>query len=74
MHQLWSTEIGSFAISDAERQRLWDRRQELEGGYAQVEVMELSEGRGVPRVGVFVGMHPGKGSQEALEVLAAREL
>ena len=67
-------EIGSFAVPDTERQWLWQHRQELAGGYAQIQAMELSEARGVPRAGVFLAMHPGKGAQAAVEALALREI
>lgn len=67
-------EVGSFAISDAERLWLWQNRSELTGGYAQVQAMELSEARGVPRAGIFLAMHPAKGSEESVRVLAAREV
>ena len=67
-------EIGSFAISDQERAWLWQNRKLLDGAYAKVRAMEMTEARGVPRAGVFTGMHQSKGSQAAVELLASREL
>jgi len=62
-------EVGSFAISDAERQFIWDHRAELEGGVAQVNALALTE-RGVPRAGVFQSFHQDKGSDMALATLS----
>jgi hypothetical protein len=67
-------EIGSFAIPDAERGWLWQNRSQLTGGFAQVQAMELSEARGVPRAGVFLAMHPSKGSESSVRLLATREV
>ena len=67
-------EIGSFAISDAERSWLWQNRPQLTGGFAQVQAMELSPSRGVPRAGVFLAMHPSKGSESSVRLLATREV
>jgi hypothetical protein len=36
--------------------------------------MEFTEARGVPRAGVFVGMHPSKGSEISLQTVAKREI
>ena len=67
-------ESGSFAVPDSERAWLWQHRQELAGGVAQIQAMELSADRGVPRAGVFLAMHPGKGSEASLRLLATREV
>ena len=63
-------EVGSFAISDAERQWIWDHRSELVGAVAKVSVMEKTPA-GAPRAGVFHGWHGdprygGMGSEMAL--------
>jgi hypothetical protein len=65
-------EVGSFAISDAERQWIWDHREELVGAVAKVQVMAMTD-FGRPRAGTFVGWHPdprygGIGSEMALQM------
>jgi hypothetical protein len=65
-------EVGSFAISDAERQWIWDHRKELIGAVAKVQVMAMTD-FGKPRAGTFVGWHPdprygGTGSEMALQM------
>lgn len=67
-------EVGSFAISDAERQWIWDHREELIGAVAKVQVMAMTT-NGSPRAGVFHGWHPdprygGIGSEMALQMCA----
>jgi len=63
-------EIGSLAIPDAQRQWIWDHRDELQGAVARVSVTDMtSDGRA--RAGVFHGWHPdprygGVGSEMAL--------
>jgi len=49
-------EVGSFAVPDAQRQWIWDHREELKGAVAKVSVMEKTE-TGAPRTGVFHGWH-----------------
>jgi hypothetical protein len=49
-------EVGSFAISDSERQWIWDHREELIGAVAKVSVMEKTA-TGAPRAGVFHSWH-----------------
>jgi ATP-dependent DNA ligase len=49
-------EVGSFAVPDAQRQWIWDHREELKGAVAKVSVMEKTE-TGAPRAGVFHGWH-----------------
>lgn len=67
-------EVGSFAISDAERSWIWQHREELVGAVAKVSVQEMSV-NGAPRAGVFHGWHPdprygGIGSEQALMMYA----
>lgn len=52
-------EIGSFAISDSERDWIWQNRGLLEGQTAEIRAQELTS-RGVLRAGVFVRWHPSK--------------
>jgi len=59
-------EIGSLAVSDDERRWMWIHRDDLVGETAVVKAMELTD-RGVPRAGVFLGLHPEKGSTHLLE-------
>lgn len=63
-------EVGSFELSDAERQWIWDHRHELKGQVIRVRALELTA-RGVPRAGVMTGFHPDKartGNRMYLEV------
>lgn len=65
-------EVGSFAVSNAERQWIWDHREELIGAVAKVQVMAMTDS-GKPRAGTFVGWHPdprygGIGSEMALQM------
>ena len=60
-------EVGSFHIPDAQRQWIWDHRSELDGCVAKVRVQEITT-RGVPRAGVFMGFHEGKGSEIGLQM------
>lgn len=67
-------EVGSFAITDAQRDWIWQHREELIGATAKISVMEISE-KGAPRAGVFHGWHPdprygGIGSEMALSMYA----
>jgi hypothetical protein len=43
-------EVGSFAVSDAERQWIWNHRDELIGAVAKVQVMAMTDA-GKPRAG-----------------------
>jgi ATP-dependent DNA ligase len=49
-------EVGSFTVPDAQRQWIWNHREELKGAVAKVSVMEKTEA-GMPRAGVFHGWH-----------------
>ena len=65
-------EVGSFAISDAERQWIYDHKDELIGAVAKVSVQEMTDA-GAPRAGIFHGWHPdprygGIGSEMALQM------
>jgi hypothetical protein len=70
------SELGSLAVSDAERQWIWDHRTQLEGqGVAKFEAMEITgAGAGAVRAGVFTGLHHAKGGEEALQAIAQHEL
>jgi hypothetical protein len=63
-------EVGSFAISDQERQWIWQNRDECIGAVAKLKTHGLSPGRGVPRAGVFLGWHEAKGNESALRMYA----
>jgi hypothetical protein len=62
-------EVGSFHVSDAQREWIWQHRDELAGTVAKVRVQEVTA-RGVPRAGVFMGFHEGKGSEAGLRMYA----
>lgn len=67
-------EVGSFAISDAERQWIYDHKDELIGAVAKISVQEMTQGN-KPRAGIFHGWHPdprygGIGSEMALQMYA----
>ncbi len=66
-------EVGSLSIPDDERQWIWDNREGLTGAIAKVRAMDITS-RGVPRAGVFLGFHSEKGSDEALALLASKEI
>jgi len=53
------SEVGSFQLSDEQRQWIWDRRDVLTGQIAEVRAMNVNE-RGAIRAGVFVRFHPSK--------------
>jgi hypothetical protein len=57
-------EVGSFAVTDDQRQWIWEHKELLKGSIAKVRVQELTE-RGVPRAGVFMAWHEGKGPTNA---------
>ena len=53
------SEVGSFQITDDQRQWIWDHRKFLEGQVAEVQAMEVTKA-GAVRAGVFVRFHPSK--------------
>jgi hypothetical protein len=57
-------EVGSFSITDQQRDWIWEHRDQLVGSIAKVRVQETTN-RLVPRAGVFVSWHEGKGPTEA---------
>lgn len=57
-------EVGSFAITDEQRDWIWQHRDLVHGATVKVRVQELTS-RGAPRAGVFMGFHEGKGNTEA---------
>lgn len=64
-------EVGSFAISDQQRNWIWQHRHDLNGSVAKVRAQEITDdGRGVPRAGVFCGFHADKGSEVGLTMYA----
>jgi hypothetical protein len=66
-------EVGSFGCTDEKRQWIWDHRDELPGAVVKVRVQEITK-RGVPRAGVFMDFHEGKGSTEAGLAMYAESL
>ena len=52
-------EVGSFTLTDQERQYLWENRESARGAVVRVRALELTT-RGVPRAGVMEGFHPDK--------------
>ena len=49
-------EVGSFRISDAQRDLIWQHREALPGQVAEIAAMELGDdGQGPPRAGVSCG-------------------
>jgi ATP-dependent DNA ligase len=68
------SELGSLAVSDAERQWIWDHRTQLEGrAVAKFEAMEITDA-GAVRAGVFNGLHHAKGNEAALQAIGLHEL
>jgi hypothetical protein len=68
------SELGSLAVSDAERQWIWNHRAQLEGhAVAKFEAMEITDA-GAVRAGVFTGLHQAKGDEGALQAIAQHEL
>jgi hypothetical protein len=61
--------VGSFSITDDQRQWLFDNRDLLVGQVAEIEAFALTEKRGVPRAGRFVRFHPSQ-SEAALLLYA----
>jgi ATP-dependent DNA ligase len=51
------SEIGSFQLSNGQRQWIWDHRDVLTGQVAEIKAMEIT-GSGAIRSGVFVRWHP----------------
>lgn len=66
-------EVGSLSLPDSQRQFLWDNREGLQGAVVRVRALGLTE-RGLPRAGVLEGLHPDKGSEQALAIAAASRL
>jgi hypothetical protein len=65
------SELGSLAISDSERQWIWDHRGDLEGqAVAKFEAMEITEA-GAVRAGIFTGLHQTKGSEDVLQLIGS---
>src|ERR1017187_2010984 len=58
--------IGSFSISDDQRDWIWENRDLLQGQVAEIEAFEMSPGRQVPRAGRFIRWHPSKSEQALL--------
>jgi ATP-dependent DNA ligase len=58
--------IGSFSISDDQRDWIWENRDLLQGQVAEIEAFEMSPGRQVPRAGRFIRWHPSKSEQGLL--------
>jgi hypothetical protein len=67
--------VRDLAVSDAERQWIWNHRTQLEGhAVAKFEAMEITDA-GAVRAGVFLGIHPNKCFDESvLPILARHEL
>jgi ATP-dependent DNA ligase len=68
------SEVGSFAISDTERQWMFDHREEIKGSIVRVRVMEKTK-QGAARAGTFEGFHPdprrgGIGAERGLQMYA----
>jgi hypothetical protein len=53
------SEIGSFQLTNAQRQWIWDHREALTGQIAEVRAMTVNES-GAIRAGVFVRFHPSR--------------
>jgi hypothetical protein len=53
------SEVGSFQLTNEQRQWIWDRRDVLTGQVAEVRAMDVNES-GAIRAGVFVRFHPSK--------------
>jgi hypothetical protein len=59
------SEIGSFQLTNEQRQWIWDYRDVLTGQIAEVRAMKVNES-GAIRAGVFVRFHPSKSEQGLL--------
>jgi ATP-dependent DNA ligase len=53
------SEVGSFQLTNDQRQWIWDHRDVLTGQIAEVRAMDLNES-GAIRAGVFVRFHPSR--------------
>ena len=53
------SEIGSFQLTNDQRQWIWDHRDVLTGQIAEVRAMKVNES-GAIRAGVFVRFHPSR--------------
>jgi hypothetical protein len=62
-------EVGSFRVTDEQRRWIWEHRRELVGSVGKFQVQELTA-RGIPRAGVFIAFHEGKGSEAGLAMYA----
>lgn len=69
-----SGEVGSFALSDEERQWLWDNREALKGATVKIKAQNMTSEKQIPRAGVFVGVHPDKSPEQIKKLLAERNL
>ena len=56
---LLESEVGSFPLTDEQRQWIWDHRDVLTGQIAEVRAMKVTD-RGAIRAGVFVRFHPSR--------------
>ena len=54
-----TSEVGSFQITDQQRQWIWDNRSILEGQVAEIRAMDITKS-GAVRAGVFYRWHPTK--------------
>lgn len=52
-------EVGSFMISDSERDCIWKNRDILAGQVAEIRLQDITA-KGAPRAGVFDRFHPSK--------------
>jgi DNA ligase-1 len=59
------SEIGSFQLTNEQRQWVWDHRDVLTGQIAEVRALTVNES-GAIRAGVFVRFHPSKSEQGLL--------
>jgi hypothetical protein len=60
-----NSEIGSFQLTNDQRQWVWEHRDVLTGQIAEVRAMNVNES-GAIRAGVFVRFHPSKSEQGLL--------
>jgi ATP-dependent DNA ligase len=69
------SEVGSFQLTNEQRQWIWDHREVLTGQIAEVRAMKVNES-GAIRAGVFVRFHPSRSEAGLLmysESLAERD-
>ena len=59
------SEVGSFQLTNEQRQWIWDHRDVLTGQIAEVRAMTVNES-GAIRAGVVVGFHPSRSEQGLL--------